>query len=231
MAVPKKILIAEDDPASAEYLKIILHESGYTVVAVAETGSEVIEQCKALRPDLVLMDIILKGKISGCEAAMQLKQIYRNIKVIYLTAHASPEMIEYAVESEAFGYLMKPYRKDEILATVRLVFAKGHFEKPPLSEETIALKDGYVYHMRSNRLMKENQEVLLCKKQLKLIEILAKNKNTIVSHEQICQFVWGQNKSDCTLRTLIHRIRTVVESDMIKNVHGRGYEIVTYNYG
>lgn len=226
MILAKTILIAEDDSASAEYLKIIVQESGYNVVAIAETGLEVIEQCKALKPDLVLMDIILKGKISGCEAALQLKYIYSDIKVIYLTAHATPEMIEYAVKSEAYGYLMKPYRRDEILATIKLVFAQSNLEKPLAGEAIIPLKDGYIYDTRSNRLMKENQEVLLCKKQLKLIEILAKNKNTIVSYEQICSFVWGQNKSDCTLRSLIHRIRTVVESDMIKNVHGRGYEIV-----
>lgn len=226
MIYPKKILIAEDDPASAEYLKLILQESGYEVVFIAETGLEAIEQCKALKPNLVLMDIILKGNISGCEAALQLKHLCNDIKVIYLTAHATPEMIEYAVESEAYGYLMKPYRRDEILATLKLVFAQGNFEKPTSSENIIPLKDGYVYDMRSSRLMKENHEVLLCKKQLKLIEILAKNKNTIVSHEQICSFVWGQNKSECTLRTLIHRIRSAVESDMIKNVHGRGYEIV-----
>lgn len=227
MIFSKRILIAEDDTASAEYLKIILQESGYEVAAIAETGLEVIEQCKELKPDLVLMDIILKGSISGCEAALQLKHLCSDIKVIYLTAHATPEMIEYAVESEAFGYLMKPYRRDEILATLKLVFAQGNFEKTTLYEEDIiVLKDGYRYDMRSSRLMKENQEVLLCKKQLKLIEILAKNKNTIVSHEQICSFVWGENKSECTLRTLIHRIRSAVESDMIKNAHGRGYEIV-----
>jgi len=223
----QKILIAEDDLVSAQYLKLILEESGYKIASIVDTGLEVIEQYKKIRPDLVLMDVMLKDKISGCEAALKIKHVYSDAKIIFLTAYFSDEMIEYAVESEACGYLTKPYREEEIVATIKLVLSHKYSEKKAPHNDIIELHNGYAYHIQSKRLFKENKEVSLGKKALKLIEVLVKNKNSSVSNEQICSFIWGEERSDCTIRSLIHRIRIVVGNDIIKNINGRGYEIIT----
>ncbi len=91
--------------------------------------------------------------------------------------------------------------------------------------ENIVLKNGYRFNMEFHRLFKDDQEVPLGKKTLKLIEILVKNKNVSVSNEQICTYIWGEQKNGKTLRSLIHRIRSTINPDLIQNINGLGYKI------
>lgn len=230
MKIGKKILIVEDELISAEYLKELLKKHGFFIVGVVNCGRQAIDICKKQNVDLVLMDVMLNDNISGCEAAVEIKHMHKDIKIIFLTAYATEEMIEYAYASEAYGYLLKPYREEEILATVKLAFS--HHEttgkKEVVLPEKIPLKNGYVYHTGQQRLLKEEQEVPLGKKPLKLIDILVKNKNKSVSNEQICSYIWGEQKDASTLRSLIHRIRSIIGNDMIVNVNGMGYEITTH---
>jgi DNA-binding response OmpR family regulator len=97
--------------------------------------------------------------------------------------------------------------------------------KPNIDTEKLELNGGYVFNTKLHRLFKENKEVQLGKKMLKLIEILALNKNVSVSNAQICTYIWGENKNDKTLRSLIHRIRSTINQDMIQNINGLGYKI------
>ncbi|MBU1684563.1 winged helix-turn-helix domain-containing protein [Patescibacteria group bacterium] len=115
---------------------------------------------------------------------------------------------------------MKPYRENEILATIKLLFAHEKGVIPQIDEENIVLHHGYIFNTKQHRLFKENEEIPLGKKPLKLVEILAKNKNISVSNEQLCTYVWGESKNDRTLRSLIYRIRRLLDYNMIENVNG-----------
>jgi len=222
----KKILVVEDEYISAEYLKEFLMKEGYDIVDIVNSGDEAIRQANNLKPDLILMDIMLNGKMSGCEAAVEIHQHNKEIKIIFLTAYAEEEMIEYAIDAEATAYLMKPYREHEILATIKLLFAHSADVISKSDTEKIHLKNGYNFNLKQQRLFKENQEIPLGKKPLKLIEILAKNRSVSVSNEQLCSYIWGEYKNDRTLRSLIHRVRQLLDYDMIENVNGLGYKIV-----
>ena len=220
------IFIVEDDLFSAEYLKEILIKENYNVLNIVDTGEEAIKKCKILKPDILLMDIMLKGKLSGCEAAIEIKNFHPECKIIYLTAFAEPEMIDYATESKACAYLMKPYREEEILATIKVVL--GLDSIPPATKRIttlIPLKNHFFFDTKHRRLYKDDQEIPLTSKKIRLIELLAKNKNNTVSNEQICMYVWNEMKSNSTLRSLIHRFRSVINDDIITNVNGVGYSV------
>ncbi len=221
----KKILIVEDDLISAEYLKELLERERYEIVDIISSGKEAIEFCKENECDLVLMDIMLEDNISGCEAALEIERYKPDIKIIFLTAYAEDEMIEYAFEAKAYGYLIKPYREKEILATVKLAFSHEREPQINIKEDKIPLKNGYVYDLKEGKLFKDGEEVALGKRALKLIEILAKNKNKSVSNEQIANYIWGDVKEVSTLRALIHRIRKTLGKDLIKNINSMGYKI------
>ncbi len=221
------ILIVEDDLLSAEYLKEILIKENYDVLDILDTGEEAIKKCKTIQPDILLMDIMLKGHMSGCEAAVEITHFHPECKIIFLTAYAEPEMIDYAVESKACAYLMKPYREKEILATLKLALMQNPTFPTEKDLSQIQLKNNFVFNNQQQSLHKENKEIPLSSKKLRLIELLAKNKNTTVSNEQICMYVWGEMKSNSTLRSLIHRFRSVVGDDIITNVNGVGYSIST----
>jgi len=227
MHTKKTIFIVEDDVVSAKILKEILQKGGYEIVAIVDNGEEAIQKYKKVKADILLMDIMLKGRLSGSEAAIEIRHFHPECKIIFLTAFADPEMIEYAAEAKAYAYLMKPYREKEILATIKMAVMQ---EKPPQKEEEtnlIELKHGFLFDKKEQRLYKKGQEIPLSSKKIKLVELLAKNKNCTVSNEQICMHVWNETKSNSTLRSLIHRFRSAIHDDIVDNVNGAGYCIHT----
>ncbi len=223
------ILIVEDDFISAEYLSSILKNEGYNVIDVVDTGAKAIQSACEYNPDIILMDIMLKDNISGCDAAIEIHQKHIESKIIFITAYSDDEMIEYADQSEAYAYLLKPYREKEILATIKLALShKNHMlNVSSLPHEVIKLSDSYTYNTKLNRLYKNDKEILLSKKAIKFLEILVRHKDTTVSNEQICHHIWGQNKNENTLRSLLHRMRSTIDANLIRNVNGFGYIIST----
>jgi len=223
--VEKRVFIAEDDLLSAEYLKKILQDAGYEIAGMSDNAEDTIKRCKALKPDAVLMDIILKGPLTGTEAALKIREYIPSCKIIFLTAYAEKEMVEYAEMSKAYAYLLKPYREKEILATLKVALSHDGRRSETEKRELIELKNGFFFDTANRRLLKNGKEVPLTSKKLRLIELLAKNKNSTVSNEQICLEVWHELKSDNTLRSLIHRFRNAIGDDIITNVNGVGYTV------
>jgi DNA-binding response OmpR family regulator len=220
-----KILIVEDDLVSAEYLKEILKQKNYDVIGIINSGAEVIKQCRQLAPDIILMDIMLKDNISGSEAALKLYSERCPSKVIFVTAYADDEMIDYAAQSHAYGYILKPYREEEIFATIKLALSHDNIENSQENPKIVQLQRDYTFDLDNCKLYKGSKEIPLAKKKRKLIEILVKNKNRSVSNEQICRHIWGSEQNYSTLRSLIYRIRAAIGEDIITNVNGLGYMI------
>jgi len=223
MGTGKTVFIVEDDLISAKILREILQKGGYKILAVVDNAEEAIRKYKTNKADILLMDIMLKGRLSGSEAAIEIRHYHPECKIIFLTAFADPEMIEYAAEAKAYAYLMKPYREKEILATIKMALSQEESPKQEKETNLIELKHGFLFDKAERRLYKNGQEIPLSSKKIKLVELLAKNKNCTVSNEQICMHVWNEIKSNSTLRSLIHRFRSAIDDDIVDNVNGAGY--------
>ena len=102
------ILVVEDEGIVAREIQNMLKQRGYTVPAIVDSGEKAIEEAAALHPDLVLMDIVLKGNVDGVEAAEQIRARF-DIPVVYLTAHAMESTLQRAKITEPYGYLLKPF--------------------------------------------------------------------------------------------------------------------------
>ncbi|MBU1668596.1 response regulator [bacterium] len=225
-----KILIVEDELIPANYLKKVLLNEGYEVIGIAKRGDQAIALAKSEKPDLIFMDVMLQDKISGADAAVEIHYSNPNILIIFLTAFSDQEMIEFAVRSEAFAYLLKPYRDDEILATLQLAKAKIKARTftpkvEPKEAKMIALVDGYSYHQALQRVFLNEKEIELGPKALQLIKLLCENKNITLEIDDIIQHLWDEPKSKQTLRSLIHRIRQMTSAELIQNVNKFGYRI------
>ena len=122
-----KILLVEDENIEAMDIKHTLESFGYEVPYVASSGEEAVEKALELMPDLILMDIILKGDIDGIETVSNIKD--RNIPVIYLTAHSEESTIERAKLTEPYGYILKPYGRTELKYAIELAIYKNRMEK------------------------------------------------------------------------------------------------------
>lgn len=222
-----KILIVEDELVAAEYLKQILEQNDFIVLDIVDNGKEAIKKAKELKPDIILMDIMLQDNISGCEAAVEISQ---NIKtsIIFLTAHIDDEMARYAIEAKAAGYLTKPYNETQIITTLKLLDTKKDILKPLHVKSNIhelELKDGFIF--KNGRVFKNNNQIALGPKALKLLKLLCEQPNISISNEQICMSLWGELVDDRTLRSLIFRMRTLLGENVVKNISGSGYMVCT----
>lgn len=121
------VLIVEDEGILAVGLKKKLERLGYNVPAIASSGEEAIELAARFRPDLVLMDIVLKGKMDGIEAADKIRSTLK-IPIIYLTAYSDESTIRRAKITEPFGYLVKPYNDKELQIALEMTIYKHSME-------------------------------------------------------------------------------------------------------
>ncbi|HOO73590.1 MAG TPA: response regulator [Spirochaetota bacterium] len=122
------ILIVEDDYSSSVMLKGLLESSGYRVADIVVSGEEAMERAKSLMPDLILMDITLKGKLDGINAYSEIKKS-RDIPVIYLTVSTDDDVIQRAKKTMPHGYILKPYNKHILHSTLEMAFYKIEMEK------------------------------------------------------------------------------------------------------
>lgn len=121
-------MIVEDEALTAMGIQSCLEEMGYTVTSTLATGEEAIKKVKEDKPDLVLMDIILAGKMDGIETAAEIRSRF-NTPVIYLTAYSDEEMLKRLMKSEPFGYITKPFNERELRVTVEIAFYKHGMEE------------------------------------------------------------------------------------------------------
>lgn len=118
-----KILIAEDETIIAIDIKSILQKIGYSVAEIATSGEKVLESLSNEKPDLILMDISLAGKLDGIETAEIISQKY-GLPVVYLTALTNNETLERARLTEPFGYLLKPFDERNLHSTIEMALYK-----------------------------------------------------------------------------------------------------------
>ncbi len=118
-----RILIVEDERITAEDLRDILTDLGYTVTASVSSGADAIAKAEETAPDLALMDIRIKGDMDGTETARVLRERF-NIPVIYLTAHADSATVSRAKSAEPLGYITKPFQEAELHASIEIALHK-----------------------------------------------------------------------------------------------------------
>ena len=122
------ILIAEDEPIIALDLKRTLQKLGYQVVALADSGDSAVSAAETHRPDLILMDVMLKGDMTGIEAASSIRKNLE-IPLIFLTAHADRETLQQAKLTEPYGYLIKPVTESDLYTSIETAFHRSRLEQ------------------------------------------------------------------------------------------------------
>jgi diguanylate cyclase (GGDEF)-like protein/PAS domain S-box-containing protein len=123
-----QILVVEDEHIVAKDIQSRLQGLGYHIPAVASSGEEALQKAEETRPDLVLMDIRLKGTMNGVEAAEELRRRF-NIPVVYLTAYADNHTLQRAKVTEPFGYILKPFEERELYTCIEVALYKHQMEQ------------------------------------------------------------------------------------------------------
>jgi CheY-like chemotaxis protein len=124
---PTRILIAEDEAITAIALKSELVSLGYEVVGITDTAEEVVRAAGELQPDVVFMDITLKGVLDGITAAVAIRG-RTGAPVVFLTAHADEKTMKRSVFAGPFEYILKPFTRKELQTAVEASLQKRQVE-------------------------------------------------------------------------------------------------------
>ncbi len=122
-----KILIVEDETIVARDLKKSVEQMGYFVCAIASSGEEAVQKADETRPDLILMDIVLKGDMDGIRAAEQIKTLFK-IPIVYLTAYDDEDILQRAKITTPYGYITKPFNDRELHIAIEIALYKSQAE-------------------------------------------------------------------------------------------------------
>ena len=133
-----RILIAEDETIIRLDLRALLERAGFDVCAEARDGLEAIELARTEQPDLAVLDVKMP-RLDGIDAARRILD-ERPIPIVMLTAYGQDELVSRAVEAGVFGYLVKPFREQDLLPAIRAARAR-HEELTALREEAESLAD------------------------------------------------------------------------------------------
>ncbi|SFD23038.1 two-component system, NtrC family, response regulator HydG [Chitinophaga sp. CF118] len=131
----EQILIVEDELIVASDLRLTLERAGYRICGIARSVYRAQEILKMMRPDIVLLDIYLKGDLTGIDLAMELNE--SNIPFVYLSANCNREILEAAKNTQPYGFLVKPFREKDLLVTLDI--ARYRYEQEQLRPDTIVV--------------------------------------------------------------------------------------------
>ncbi|HEY9841247.1 MAG: response regulator [Candidatus Sericytochromatia bacterium] len=135
----KTILVVEDELMIAEDILESLSEMGYDVPCTVASGREAVSKTVELKPDLVLMDIMLKGEWDGIQTAHEIHKVH-DCAIIYLTAYTDQKMLQRAKITSPFGYILKPFREKELHAMVEISLHRHEMEQQNREKQQLFLQ-------------------------------------------------------------------------------------------
>lgn len=128
MMSSERILVVEDEIIIAEGLRQDLEKYGYHVADMVLSGEKAVERAIDLRPDLIVMDIVLQGRLSGIDAGREISN-HIDTPIIYLSAYGDQETAEQVRRNEPYGYLLKPYQPQELYTAIETALYKHRMER------------------------------------------------------------------------------------------------------
>ncbi len=161
------IFIVEDESIVAKDIQHSLTKLGYNVVGIANNGNDAIDKITELVPDLVLMDIMIKGPLTGIEVTEKIKE-KMNVPVIFLTAYADEGTLSRAKVMEPYGYILKPFKEIDLHSTIEMAVYK-HQKDAALMKERDSL-----YSLVENK-EERSRDIIFVKSNNRIVKINLKD--------------------------------------------------------
>lgn len=201
------VLVVEDESIVSKDIQYSLKKLGYNVVGAAATGEKAIELAGEKNPDIILMDIMLKGDITGIEASAEIKDKY-NIPIIFLTAYADENTLSKAKVTEPYAYIIKPFKEIDLHTSIEMALYKHGKELEVLKERDM------LYSVVEN---KESTDFIFVKSKSRLIKL---NTKDIYFIEALKDYVViNAASARYTIHSTMKDIEEKMPSDSFLRVH------------
>jgi len=222
-----RILIVEDEPEIVRFLTLELQHEGYETESCSD-GKCGLEQALSGAFDLVLLDVMLP-QLNGIEVLRRLRR-ESTVPVIFVTARDAVMEKVNGLDLGASDYITKPFHIEELLARIRMVLRSSDLMSQGTSPDALKLGD-LVLVTSSRQVTRGNEAIELTKTQYDLLEYLLRNRDIVLTRDQILTHVWGysfagnSNLVDVYVRYVRSRIHDTEENRIIETVRGIGYVI------
>jgi DNA-binding response OmpR family regulator len=216
-----KILILEDEAVLALSVQEFLEDSGYEVNCYSNS----VDAYDAIYEnsfDLFLLDVKVAGDKNGFEMLEELRKDGNKTPAIFITSLTDIEDLSRGYECGACDYIRKPFDLAELKLRVEQVVRTQCFSA---IDESIELPFNYAYNVKKMKLTFRGEGVVLAKTEAKILELLIKQRGSVVSCEMFWEEVWGEWVDSANIRVQVGNLRKKLEKDFIKNVRGVGYSI------
>jgi len=189
----------------------------FKIVYEADSAEEGFELYTKHRPNILLLDINLKG-MSGVELAIRIRQKDTDTRLLISTAYTNKEFMLQAIELGLTRYLVKPMTNDDLVKALTKCWQE--IEK----HNRIDLGEGYLYDREMAVILKGNRTITLRHKEVEILEYFIENEGELLRYEQLENGIWREElMSRDAIRSQIRNIRKKVEIDLFTNISGLGY--------
>ncbi|GLO64928.1 MULTISPECIES: response regulator transcription factor [Oceanobacillus] len=222
----ERILIVEDEHKISRVLQLELEYEGYES-EVASNGKDALEKIEQGNWDLVLLDIMIP-ELSGLEVLRRVRRAENQTPIILLTARDEVHDKVSGLDLGANDYITKPFQIEELLARVRAHLRKG--VQTTNDNQNLSVADLQV-NLHAYEVTRSGGKIELTPREFNLLVCLLKNKNIVLSREQLIESVWGYdyfgdtNVVDVYIRYLRQKVDKDFETPLIQTVRGVGYTI------
>lgn len=220
--MPSKILLVEDDVDIAGLIRIYLVKNGYEVVQT-ETAEDAIHLFESERPNLVISDIQLPGKLSGYDVCKAIRKVSKT-PFIFISCKGQVDEIIDGIELGADDYLSKPFDPLELMVRVK---ARLRYKK---NKELLTFS-GMEINLENLEVRLDGKEIILAKKERDILLLLAQNPNKVFTPEDIYKKIWNQDSMGDYRSLMVHisNLRKKIEKDpnhpiFVKTIRGVGYK-------
>jgi two-component system KDP operon response regulator KdpE len=218
-----RVLAVDDNPSIQKLVSANLQARGYAVTG-ADTGEAALRLFTPGDYELVLLDLILPG-LSGLEVCSQIRQ-QSDVPIIVLSAREDEELKVRALDAGADDYVTKPFSHEELLARVRAVMRRARPTEADKSSE-VRIKD-FTIDLQGRRAFVSGTDMHLTRTEFALLTELARNPESVLTHENLLARVWGPEYRDSShyLHVYLGRIRKKLGPDLeslLETVPGVGY--------
>ncbi|GAA3634530.1 MtrAB system response regulator MtrA [Lentzea roselyniae] len=223
LSMKARVLVVDDDPALAEMLTIVLRGEGFDTAVVAD-GARALPALRELKPDLVLLDLMLPG-MNGIDVCKAIRS-ESGVPIVMLTAKSDTVDVVLGLESGADDYVVKPFKPKELVARIRARLRRTEAEP----SEVLQIGD-LTIDVPGHEVLREGRPIQLTPLEFDLLVALARKPRQVFTREVLLEQVWGYRHAADTRLVNVHvqRLRSKVERDpehpeVVLTVRGVGYK-------
>jgi len=220
-------MVVEDEMLTMLFITETLEDYGYEDILEYASGQEIINTIKqGTIPDLVLMDINIKGSKDGIQTATEILQ-FCNIPIVFMSAYNDTRTIREVLAVSLYGFISKPFNERELYIALEIAwknFYQQNIQEKRLIKKKIKLYDECFYEVETHNIYLFDKPISLSHNQQILLETLIKNLNSIVDKGLLSYNIWGiKEESSSALRTVVYLLRKKLKGIQISSQSKHGY--------